>query len=237
MRLRARTSAASLLVASALVMTGCSSTGGDKAPEQTAKEKTPAERLESAKEHLDAAKGYHFVLQGTDVPKDTSGVLAGKGDVQAGPKFKGTLTVQAGTISASVPVVALDGKTWAKMPFSDSMKPIKPESYGAPDPNKLFSKDTGVSNLLPKTKSPKAGGELREGADVVQSFKGTLDGKDVKSVLNMGDGTGTFQVEYTLTAKDEIRSAQLVGPFFKGSKTTYNLKFTEFGKTVDIQAP
>ncbi|GAB3581719.1 hypothetical protein GCM10027579_10280 [Calidifontibacter terrae] len=199
---------------------------------------TAADRLGAAKKSIDATSGYHFKLQGTDVPKSSSGVLSGEGDVNDKPAFKGTLNVQAGSLAASVPVVALGGKTYAKLPFASAMTVINPNQYGAPDPNKLFSKDKGISSLLPQTQNPKAGGQLRDGSDVVTSISGTLPGSAIKDVLFMGDGSGTFTVQYNLTDNNQLRSATVVGPFYKGAaKSTYDLDFTEFGKTVDIQAP
>lgn len=233
--------AGALALAASLALTGCSSTSGKKAGPSGASSSTPAtaaERLAAAKKVIDDTAGYHFTLQGTDVPKSSSGVLSGQGDVIAKPAFKGTLNVQAGSLSASVPVISLDGKTWAKMPFAAKMTEINPNTYGAPDPNLLFSKDKGVSTLLPQTADPKLGGELREGNDVVQSITGTLPGSAIKSVLFMGDGKGTFTVQYNLTADNQVRSAQVVGPFFAGGKnSTYDMTFTDFGKTVAIQAP
>lgn len=240
MRSRTMTTAASsAALAATLVLAGCSSTSGKKAEaSKTAATQTAADRLAAAKKELDTTPGYHFKLQGTDVPKDTSGVLSGEGDVNNKPAFKGTLNVQAGSLAASVPIVALGGKTYAKLPFAAKMTQIQPNTYGAPDPNKLFSKDQGLSTLLPQTQSAKLGGQLRDGKDIVTSISGTLPGSVIKSVLYMGDGSGTFTVKYNLTDANELRSATVVGPFYKGgTSSTYDLDFTDFGKTVDVQAP
>lgn len=241
MRVRTTSSAAGTVVlAAALALTGCSSTSGKKSSptESGGKTVTATDRLTAAKKVLDQAPGYHFKLQGTDVPKDSSGVLSGEGDVIAKPAFKGTLNVQAGSLAASVPVISIDGKTYAKMPFSTKMTTINPNTYGAPDPNLLFSKDKGISTLLPQTKDPKLGGQVRDGKDIVQEISGTLPGSSIKAVLYMGDGKGTFQVKYGLTADNQVRSAQVVGPFYPGGQnSTYDLTFTDFGQTVDIQAP
>lgn len=241
MRARNTMSAAgAVALAASLFLSGCSSTSGKKdGPTDSAgKELTASQRLGEAKKVLDGTAGYHFKLQGTDVPKDSSGVLSGEGDVIAKPAFKGTLNVQAGSLAASVPVISIDGKTWAKMPFAAKMTQINPNTYGAPDPNKLFSKEQGVGTLLPQTTGATLGGKLRDGKDIVQTITGTLPGSAIKSVLNMGDGSGSFTVKYGLTDKNEVRSAQVVGPFFAGGgKTTYDLTFTNYGQTVDIAAP
>ncbi|MBC9955698.1 LppX_LprAFG lipoprotein [Yimella sp. cx-51] len=241
MRLRSTSSSAAVVgLTLALAVTGCSSTSGKKSSPTGSGGASPTaqQRLADAKKVLDGAAGYHFKLQGTDVPKQSSGVLSGEGDVIAKPAFKGTLNVQAGSLAASVPVVSIDGKTYAKMPFASKMTTINPNSYGAPDPNLLFSKDKGLGTLLPQTQNPTFGGKLREGKDVVQSVTGKLPGSAIKAVLYMGDGTGTFDVTYNVTEDNQLRSAQMVGPFFAGgTKSTYNVTLTDFGKTVDIQAP
>ncbi|GAB3749461.1 hypothetical protein GCM10027599_05420 [Yimella radicis] len=236
----ALSTAGAVVLAASLLVTGCSSTKDEKEGPtgSSGKELTATDRLTEAKKVLDGTPGYHFKLQGTDVPKDSSGVLSGEGDVIAKPAFKGTLNVQAGSLAASVPVTSVDGKTWAKMPFSAKTTTINPNTYGAPDPNVLFSKDKGVSTLLPQTKGAKLGGKLRDGKDIVQEITGSLPGSAIKAVLYMGDGTGTFSVKYGLTDDNQVRSAQVIGPFFKGSdKTRYDLTFTNYGQTVDITAP
>lgn len=240
MRSRPMTTAVSTAaLAATLALAGCSSTSGKKSETPTsAATMSAADRLAAAKKQLDDTSGYHFKLTGTDVPKDSSGVLSGEGDVNNKPAFKGTLNVQAGSLAATVPIVALDGKTYAKLPFASKMTSINPNQYGAPDPNKLFSKDHGLSMLLVKTQGAKAGGQLRDGRDVVTSITGTLPGSVVKDVLFMGDGTGTFTVKYNLTDSNQMRSATLVGMFYKGgTKSTYEVDCTEFGKKVDVQAP
>lgn len=241
MRVRTTKSAAGAIALTAmLLVSGCSSTSGKKSDptKSGAQAQTASQRLGEAKKVIDAAPGYHFKLQGTDVPKTSSGVLSGEGDVIARPAFKGTLNVQAGSLAASVPVISTGGKTWAKMPFAAKMTEINPNTYGAPDPNKLFSKDNGVASLLPQTKNAEFGGKVRDGKDIVQTITGTLPGSAIKNVLFMGDGSGTFTVKYGVTDDNQVRSAQVVGPFFAGgTKTTYDLTFTNYGQTVDIQAP
>lgn len=241
MRVRTtQTAVGAIALSATLLLAGCSSTSGKKTePTQSgSRPPTASQRLAEARKVIDGTPGYHFKLQGTDVPKTSSGVLSGEGDVIARPAFKGTLSVQAGSLSASVPVISTGGKTWAKMPFAAKMSEIDPNTYGAPDPNKLFSKSQGVATLLPQTKDPVFGAKLRDGKDIVQTVTGTLPGSAVKTVLNMGDGSGSFTVKYALTDDNQVRSAQVVGPFFAGTaKTTYDLTFTNYGQTVDIQAP
>jgi len=244
MRFRSTTFATStLLVAAAVALTGCSSTSGDSAPTTgssgtAVRTPTPMDTLTSAKRTMDQAAGMHLKLTSKDVPKNASGVLSGEGDGSHAPAFKGTLKAQLGSISADVPVVAVGGKVYAKLPIWPKMKAIKPSDYGAPDPAALFSTDHGISSLLPKTKHAKFGGQKRSGRDTVQVITGTLPGSAVVPVLAIGKTSETYNVTYEITSDHQLRDAVIEGAFFPTATTSsYELELTKYGEKVDVKAP
>lgn len=222
-----------------LALASCAS-GADKAREQAAKdvaEATPAERLVQTKAVLDKASSIRMNLTSENLPKKGNQLVKGEGSGTHAPAFKGYMTVKAGGVEVGVPITATDGKVWARLPFSSGMKPINPKDYGAPDPAVLFSTDKGLSNLLPKTLKPTFAGEKREGKDVVKIVTGTLSGKDVASVLGLGNPNHPYDVTYGVTSTNELRTAKLTGPFYGSTTSTYSLLLDYYGEPVDIKPP
>lgn len=240
---RTLTVTSSLAIAAALALTGCSSgsktASGTKTPSSSKVAVTPASTLAAAKKTLDDTLGVHLKISSDKVPAKESGLISGEGDGSHAPAFKGTIAVRipaAGTLS--VPVVAVDGKVWAKTPLSPKMAPIDPSQFGAPDPASIFARDGGFSTLLVETKAPKFGAKTRDGKDIVQAVTGTLPGSAIKETLNFGDAGQMYGAVYLITDKGELRSAKLTGAFYKGSSdTSYTVEFTQYGQKVAVSKP
>ena len=232
--------AASTLVAGALTLTGCSSTSGKTAAKTTAGE-TAVQRLQAVKKVVDAATGFHIELSSANVPSTASGLLSGSGDGSHAPAFTGNLKVQIGGASASVPVVAVDGTVYAKLPFKTGYSTIDPATYGAPDPNVLFSSGPGgLSSLMPLTQGATYGAQKRDGSETVQTITGTLPSTAVRKTLGFGkNSTGLdYGVEYEVTAGNQLRQVRVTGPFFAaGGQTSYLTRFTQYGEKVDVRKP
>lgn len=242
---RTLTVTSSLAIAAALALTGCSS-GSKKASgtgtNGSATDKaasTPKSTLVQAKKTLDDTSGVHLKLTSDKIPAKENGLISGEGDGSHAPAFKGKIAVRipaAGTIS--VPIVAVDGKVWAKTPLSPKMATIDPKQFGAPDPAQIFARNGGFSTLLVATKSPKFGDKKRDGKDIVQTVTGTLPGAAIKQTLNFGSAGKTYDAVYLITDKGELRSAQLTGEFYKGANdTSYTVEFTKYGQKVAVSKP
>ena len=54
-------------------------------------------------------------------------------------------------IDITAPVIAVDGKVYAKLPVLVRTPRSTPAQYGAPDPADLMGTDSGISSLLPET--------------------------------------------------------------------------------------
>ncbi|UIJ35872.1 LppX_LprAFG lipoprotein [Allobranchiibius sp. GilTou73] len=239
-RRTALSAAGSTLLVGALTLTGCSSTSGKAAARTTAGE-TAVQRLQAVKKVVDAATGFHIELSSANVPSTASGLLSGSGDGSHAPAFKGALRVQIAGANASVPVVAIGNVVYAKLPFAKAYSTINPSTYGAPDPNVLFSSGPGgLSALLPITQGAAYGSQKRDGSETVQTITGTLPSSAVHKTLGFGkDSTGlNYNVEYEITSTNELRQVRVTGPFYTaGGTTSYLTRFTKYGEKVDVSKP
>ncbi len=217
-----------------LALSGC--TGGGSNPAPTTSAPTAAERLAAAKADVDRAPSMHLTLTSRDLPQDVTGVVSADGWGKHPPAFKGTFQVKVKGVAADAQVVAVDGKTYAKLPFVQIFREVTPASIGAPDPARLFDPDSGLTSLLTATQAPVFGERTRKGAEVLQTITGTLDGKLITDLLATGNGTGSYRVTYGLTDAWQLRSVAITGPFF-GADSTYELTFDRYGEPVEIVRP
>lgn len=241
---RTLTVTSSLAIAATLALTGCSGSSGSASSGAGTSGgsdggTTPRATLVKAKKTLDDTSGVHIKLSSDKIPSKANGLINGEGDGSHAPAFKGSIRVRIPVAGAiTVPVLAVDGKVWAKTPLDSKMAKIDPKQFGAPDPAQIFAKDGGFSSVLLATTSPKFGGKKRDGKDIVQTVTGTLPGKALQKSLNFGDSTETYDAVYQITDKGELRSAKLTGAFYKGSNdTSYTVEFSKYGEKVSVKAP
>src|SRR6476659_8621978 len=118
-------------------------------------------RLAAAKQNLDDAKFIGFTLESQDLP-DTTALASAHGTCPHAPAFVGEVQVKRG-LSFTAPLVAVDGKVYAKLPFV-SWSIIDPTEYGAPDPSTLMNRSTGISSLLTSATDLSDDGTERSGS-------------------------------------------------------------------------
>lgn len=227
--------ALTLALAAGLVA-GCSG-GGDDEP--VGKEKSPAEVMELAKTTFDETSGVAISLTTDDLPEGVTGIVDASGTGTHAPAFEGSLTVRIFGQEAEVPVVAVDDKVYAQVPFTNGWQEIDPQEYGAPDPARLMSEDAGFSALLPATTDLEEGDSVRGGAnndEVLTEYTGTVPDTAVQNVIP--SASGDFDATYTITAEGELRSAVLTGVFYADSPAmTYTIGFDDYGTEKDVTAP
>ncbi|MFC7490940.1 MULTISPECIES: LppX_LprAFG lipoprotein [unclassified Knoellia] len=231
MRRRALLTGSGTLVVALLV--GCS--GGDEPAAAT----DPKASLAAAKKVFDEAKFVGLTLSSKDVPKTENGVTGalGTGAISATePKFKGTVTATIKGVGGSAEVITIGDAAYMKF-FTPTYNPADLAELGAPNPSNFFHPAQGISQLLVETGDPTVGDKIRDGATVLQQYTGTLPGARVKSLLNLGDGKGEFTVTYGIAEGDRLQLAEVVGPFFKGSTSTFTLRLKDYGKPVEITRP
>ncbi|GAA4720445.1 LppX_LprAFG lipoprotein [Nocardioides conyzicola] len=235
MNSRSRLAAAVLTgVLTALPLTACS--GSDSGGGSSA---TPTEVFAAAKTHLDETSGVDLSLTTEDLPDGVTGVEKAEGVGTHDPAFDGKITVVLSGQAFEVPIIAVDDKVYAQLPLTTGWQDVDPAEYGAPDPAQLMSTDTGFSALLPATTGVKKGGSVRGGADnkeVLTEYTGTVGADTMKNIIPTA--TGDFDVTYTITDDDELRSAKLTGVFYQDSTSmTYEVTFEDYGTEKDITAP
>lgn len=222
------------LSAAAVALGGCT----DSAPKPDVTAPTPAQQLAAAKAAVDRATSMHLVLESKNLPQGVTGVVGADGVGAHPPAFKGTFKVTAQGTQASVDVVAVEGRVYTKLPFTSIFVDVDPKSLGAPDPASLFAPDTGVTSLLTATQNPAKGPATRKGSEVLTTITGTLAGAKIADLLLVGDRSGTFTATYGITEPGgELRSVDLVGPFYPAAASTYTVTLDKYGEPVDIKKP
>ncbi len=216
-----------------LALTACS---GDEAASD---KQTPAEVMALAKTTLDETSGVNITLSTDNLPSGVTGITKAAGVGTHAPAFDGSITVVLAGQPFEVPVIAVDGTVYAQIPLTPGWQDVDPGEYGAPDPARLMSTDTGFSSLLPATTGLEAGDSVRGGdnnAEILTEYTGRVPDSAVKNVLP--GATGDFDAAYTVTAEGELRTAVLTGVFYPDSEEmTYTIAFDGYGAEPEIAAP
>jgi lipoprotein LprG len=220
------------LLAAVLVTSGCSKDddGGTQL--------TPAQAMAEAKKALDETSGVHLELLTPALPDGVSGVVKADGIANHQPAFVGTIDLVYSGFTGTVPVTSVDGVVYAILPFTNKYVDVDPADYGAPDPADLMDPATGVSSWLTQATGLVEGDQVRDGADLLTSYHGTLAGSAVVRSIPSADGTGDFDATFTLDVDGRLRSASLTGVFYKGKPAlTYVVTITQYATQKDITAP
>ena len=230
---RARSIAvAGVLLALAVPLAGC---GGGEAP---AKGASASDVLAKAKKNFDDAKSVHLELSTDSRPSSGDAVLGAKGTLTHQPAFEGEVKVLISGFNADVPIIAVDGKVWAKLPLTPKYATIDPSEYGAPDPADFADTSKGISALLLKMKGLEEDGTERDGKQVLTRYSGTLDGSLVAPIIPSADDGSSYDTVVGVDQDSRIVTLEVTGEFFSGGgDETYQLTFDDYDKSVKITAP
>jgi lipoprotein LprG len=215
-------------------LAGCS--GGDK----EAKADTSGPRvLAAAKKKIDETSGVHLALTTPKLPDGVSGVLSADGDLTRTPAFEGELKVLFSGLTATVPVISVGGKVYAKIPpLQTTWNEVDPGDYQAPDPATLIDPDQGVPNWLTAATNVETGEKKREGKQVVIVYTASLPGEAVKSAIPTATAQRSFDAEFRIDQDGKLVGGTFTGPFYgSGGDVVYDLEVTDYGLTKDIKAP
>lgn len=219
------------LLAAALFLAGCGSADTKK------DEPSPAQVMQKAKQHFDDASSVHIDLSTTAQPSD-NGVLGATGTVTHAPAFKGEVKVVLGGLTATVPVTAVGGKVYAKLPLSTKFEPIDPAEYGAPDPADFADPDQGLSGLIGKLQHLKKGKQTRSGDQILTTYTGTLPGTAVKRIIPSADAQDTYKTSIGVDQDGYARRVRVTGIFFSGGgDVTYDVDFSQYDAGVHVAPP
>ncbi|GAB2752291.1 LppX_LprAFG lipoprotein [Nocardioides pakistanensis] len=225
------TRAAATGLLAVLALSGCTS---DAQEDET----TPEEVLAAAKTKLDETSGVRIDLSTEELPKGVDGILSAEGVGTHAPAFEGDLEVAVGGFPADVPVVAVDGKVYAKLPFTTKFVEVDPAAYAAPDPAGLMDPDEGLSSLLTSAEGVEEGEQVRDGEDVLSGYTATVPGEVVASIIPSASADSDFDATFTVDDEGRLREAVLTGPFYpETDAVTYTVGFASYGTTADITAP
>lgn len=219
------------VLAAALVLSGCTSDARENSD-------SPEEVLAAAKTTLDETSGVRVSLSTEKLPPTVDGILEAEGVGTHDPAFEGDLKVASGGVTADVPVIAAQGKVFAKLPFTTRYVEVDPAAYAAPDPAGLMEPEGGLSSLLTAAEDVEEGRQVRSGEDVLASYKGTVPGDAVASVIPSASADEAFEATFTVDEEDRLREAVLTGPFYpEADDVTYTITFEEYDTSADITLP
>jgi lipoprotein LprG len=217
----------------ALAATGCGSSSGGSGGSGD-----PAAALATAKQKFDEASSVHLTMSTKSKPTKGEAVLGAEGTLTHQPAFEGSVKALLLGITADVPIVAVGGKVYAKLPFSTGYAAINPAEYSAPDPSTFADPASGISGLLTKLAGAKKTGQKRVGKAVVTTYAGTLPGSLVAPIIPSASASGTYQTVVGINDDGEIATLKVSGAFFSASgDVTYDLTFDDYGKDVTISKP
>jgi lipoprotein LprG len=194
--------------------------------------------LALAKKQFDGAKSVHLALSTDAKPKSGDAVLGAEGTLTHQPAFEGKVTVVLGGFNADVPVVAIEDKVYAKLPLTPKYVTIDPAEYGSPNPADFANPEAGISGLLLKLDGAKKAGQKREGDVVLTTYTGTLTGDLVEPIIPSASKSGSYRTTVGIDGDGRIITLQVSGDFFDhDGDVTYDLRFSDYGKNVQVEAP
>lgn len=232
-RMTSRTAAlGGLLLALTVSLVGC---GGS---EGSTSNGSITEVLAEAKKQFDEAASVQLTLATSSVPSSGDAVLGAAGVLTQQPAFEGEVTVLLSGFNADVPVVAVDGVVFAKLPLTTDFEEIDPSEYGAPDPADFADLDRGISAMLLELDGAKESGQKREGDQVLTTYTGTLAGSIVSPIIPSADEDSTYDTVVGIDSDGRLSTIEVTGAFFSGAdRVTYDLTFDSYGEDVTITAP
>jgi lipoprotein LprG len=225
-----------LLLAMALA-SGCS--GDDADPPAAQKQDQAKVLLERAKAAVDGAQTLHFTVTTSEAPAGGASLVGADGNAARPDRFQGDFKVSLGGATATVGVISIGGKVYAKLPFTTGYRETDTAQFGVADPGRLLDPETGVSSLLVKAKDAKLAGKNRVDGEVVQDVTGTIPGEAIKELLLSADPASPVAATFGVVEESgQLRRVVVKGPFFKaGLSSTLTIVLDRYGEPVDISAP
>jgi lipoprotein LprG len=219
------------LTAPLLLVTACSG-GDDDGPE------TPEDVLAEAKTELDDTSGVTISLAAGELPRDLDALVEATGVGTHAPAFDGDIEIQNNNLTLKVPVIAVEGQVFAKLPGVPRYVEIDPADYGAPDPAALMEPSTGLSAWLTAAEGVEEGDETRDGEDVLTTYTGTLPGEAVAEVIPSASVDADFEATFNIDDEGRLAAAEVTGPFYgDAGDVEYTVTLDDYGTEEDITRP
>jgi lipoprotein LprG len=187
--------------------------------------------LARAQQKLLDTSGVDVTMSTKRLPRGVDGVRRLTGTLTAAPAFEGKVGVRVNDLTATLPMVAVDGAVYAQLPFTETYAEVDPAAYGSPDPAELLDPDHGLAGWLGSTEGP----EESEDGKVVT---GTIPGQVVAGAIPSAAAGGSFKAEWHLDGDGLLEEATITGPFYgKAAEVTYLLDLGEYDLSPDITRP
>lgn len=229
------TRVARVIVPALIAVFGLVACGGEDAEQESS---SPEEVLAEAKAQLDEASSWRMTLSTESVPESGNGVLSAEGVGTHDPAWEGEVKVLFNGLTATVPIVAVDGKVHAKLPLTPTWSVINPADYGAPDPTDFMDTESGVSSLLADVDEATKGEQTRDGGQIVTSYSGVLDGAKVATLIPSADEAASYDTVIGINDAGQVATVSITGPFFSGGDdVTYDIRLGSYDEDVKITAP
>jgi lipoprotein LprG len=214
-----------------MLLLGACSGGDDEEPV------TPEDALAGAKTKLDETSGVSLSLTTDQLPDGVDALSEATGVGTHAPAFEGDITVIYNGLSVEVPVIAVDGRVFAKV-FTTDYKEIEPDDYGAPDPAMLMDPTEGISSWLTDVEDVEAGDQTREGDAVLTTYTGTLPGSAVAGVIPSASKNADFDATFGIDDDGYLVTAEVGGPFYGDAGVVdYTIGLDDYGVDKDITRP
>ena len=198
----------------------------------------PAERLETARAELDDAASIELTLETDELPSGVDGIVSAEGVGTHEPAFDGKAQMHAFGMTGEVPVVAIDGDVFFKLPFKSDFETLDVEKYDAPDPANLLNTDTGLTSMITALDEVEAGDAELDGETEVTPISGVLPGDEVGKLFPSVEPDEEFDVTFRLDGDDSLRDATISGPFYADADDlSYTISLEASDEQVDISAP
>jgi lipoprotein LprG len=173
-----------------------------------------------------------------ELPDDVDALVEASGIGTHAPAFDGTIKVQTNNLTLEVPVVAVEGLVFAKLPGLKEYVEVEAEDYGAPDPADLMDTTSGLSSWLTAAEDVEKGDETRDGDQVLTTYTGTLPGPAVAEVIPSASTKSDFDARFQLDDDGRLAVAVVTGPFYEGAgDIEYTVRLEDYGTEKDITRP
>lgn len=223
-RTRHRLAGVALALVVPLTLTACFGSDDDDAP-------VPDGPLGEAQARLSDTSGVAVTMTATKLPKGVDGVRTLEGTLTAAPAFEGELDVTVNDIEATLPMVAVDGAVYARLPFTESYVEIDPAAYGSPDPAELLDPEHGLAGWLAQATGV-------EESDDGRTVTGVVPAAVVAEAIPSARARGTFDAEFRLDDDGALDAATITGPFYgRAGVVTYEVDLGEYDVSPDITKP
>lgn len=214
-----------------LLATACSGGSDDDS-------ETPEDVLAEAKSQLDDTSGVELTLTAGELPDSVDALVEATGTGTHAPAFEGDIELRVNNLTVKVPVVAVEGQVFAKLPGLKEFVEIQPEDYGAPDPAQFMDTTNGVSAWLTEAEGVEEGDESRDGDQVLTTYTGTVPGAAVAEVIPSASADVEFDATFRIDDEGRLTGADIAGPFYADAPDVdYTLTLDGYGTEADITRP